>query len=324
MPDPPQHDDPAKTLDYHYLPILAQRQEKTADRSSSSLAGAKRPDTVDVEESDGPEEVRHFDHLLTFPDEIAPVFEGLLEEQEQRRLLDHVRNREVTRVLDRLNDESDVAIRERQESDILLDRMANTRLDAVQRKLFEAVKVGFEELHAELDEAKERLRLNTEKLHQVQVDADIERDQLMVDFHSRMDRVSESLQHLSEHRLKEDLAARQTIPAPILEVWRLVNDAKDIWPPMFEEHCHRLLPLEHSDLNDIDNSVAQQKIRHDLEELLAAIHSEVQDRIAEEKAQAAKAKALTDALTRGLRTMNASSVLPSLRPPAAAAPEVDH
>ena len=44
-----------------------------------------------------------------------------------------------------------------------------------------AVKVGFEELHAELDEAKERLRLNTEKLHQVQVDADIERDQLMVD-----------------------------------------------------------------------------------------------------------------------------------------------
>ena len=83
MPDPPQHDDPAKTLDYHYLPILAQRQEKTADRSSSSLAGAKRPDTVDVEESDGPEEVRHFDHLLTFPDEIAPVFEGLLEEQDR-------------------------------------------------------------------------------------------------------------------------------------------------------------------------------------------------------------------------------------------------
>jgi len=114
----------------------------------------------------------HFDHLLTFPEEIAPVFDMLRDEHEERRLLDHVRNREATRYLERLNDELDAAQRERQESDILLDKINNTRLDALQKKLVRLITKGFRELHEELDEACERMRVNTEKLHQLEVDAE--------------------------------------------------------------------------------------------------------------------------------------------------------
>jgi len=92
----------------------------------------------------------HFDHLLTFPEEIAPVFDMLRDEHEERRLLDHVRNREATRYLERLNDELDAAQRERQESDILLDKINNTRLDALQKKLVRLITKGFRELHEEL------------------------------------------------------------------------------------------------------------------------------------------------------------------------------
>lgn len=65
----------------------------------------------------------------------------------------------------------------------------------------------------------------------------------------------------SELRLKEDLAARATIPAPVLEVWRLLADEKDVWEGLALENRERLLPLEHSDLNDIESSVAQKRIR---------------------------------------------------------------
>ena len=128
----------------------------------------------------------HFDHLLTFPEEIAPVFDMLRDEHEERRLLDHVRNREATRYLERLNEELDVAQRERQESDILLDKINNTRLDALQKKLVRLINKGFQELHEELDDAKERMRINTEKLHQLEVDAEIERKQLMRHFHEQV------------------------------------------------------------------------------------------------------------------------------------------
>ena len=66
----------------------------------------------------------------------------------------------------------------------------------------------------------------------------------------------------------------------------------------------RLLPLEHSDLNDIESSVAQKKIRQEIQDLLEAINTEVTARIEEEKAQAAKARSLTDALSRGLKIVN--------------------
>ena len=49
-----------------------------------------------------PGEVSHFDHLLSFPQEIAPVFDSLTAEQEDRRIFDYVRNREVGRNLERV------------------------------------------------------------------------------------------------------------------------------------------------------------------------------------------------------------------------------
>ena len=103
----------------------------------------------------------------------------------------------------------------------------------------------------------------------------------------------------------------------------------------------RCLPLEHSDLNDIEKSVAQAQIRLELlllyskyqhlnlnpkpqmclhragwegangpgsdgrkeiADLVANIMKETEERIAEEKAQAAKARALTDALSRSPNT----------------------
>lgn len=45
------------------------------------------------------------------------------------------------------------------------------------------------------------------------------------------------------------------------------------------------MPLEHSDLNDIERSVAQQRIRQEISELLAAIQEETRARIEEEKSQ---------------------------------------
>ena len=45
------------------------------------------------------------------------------------------------------------------------------------------------------------------------------------------------------------------------KVWRLLNDEKDVWEGQALENRERLLPLEHSDLNDIESSVAQKRIR---------------------------------------------------------------
>ena len=78
----------------------------------------------------------------------------------------------------------------------------------------------------------------------------------------------------SQLRLKEDLAARATIPAPVLEVWRLLADEKDVWEGLALENRERLLPLEHSDLNDIESSVAQKRIRQVNESKFCAMCSE--------------------------------------------------
>ena len=76
----------------------------------------------------------------------------------------------------------------------------------------------------------------------------------------------------SELRLKEDLAARATIPAPVLEVWRLLADEKDVWEGLALENRERLLPLEHSDLNDIESSVAQKRIRQVVHDCTCALN----------------------------------------------------
>lgn len=47
----------------------------------------------------------------------------------------------------------------------------------------------------------------------------------------------------------------------LLQVWRILNDEKDVWEGQALENRERLLPLEHSDLNDIESSVAQKRIR---------------------------------------------------------------
>lgn len=44
-------------------------------------------------------------------------------------------------------------------------------------------------------------------------------------------------------------------------MWRSLNDEKDVWEGQALENRERLLPLEHSDLNDIESSVAQKRIR---------------------------------------------------------------
>jgi len=46
------------------------------------------------------------------------------------------------------------------------------------------------------------------------------------------------------------------------------------------------------------------RIRQEISDLLAAIALETRERIEEEKSQAAKARALTDALTHGLQIVN--------------------
>jgi hypothetical protein len=52
---------------------------------------------------------------------------------------------------------------------MLIDKLNITRLDAMQRKLVRQIESGFQALQEELDEAKERLRIATEKLYQQEV-----------------------------------------------------------------------------------------------------------------------------------------------------------
>ena len=135
-------------------------------------------------------------------------------------------------------------------------------------------------------QAKERLRLATEKLYQNEVDAEIALEQMKEEVTLGMDVASAQLETDSNMRLETDTVARETIPAPILEVWRIINDEKDIWEGLSLGSRERLLPLEHSDLNDIESSLAQKRIYQELADLLAAILKETHDRIEEEKVQA--------------------------------------
>eukprot|EP00283_Hemiselmis_rufescens_P003058 CAMPEP_0173425832 /NCGR_PEP_ID=MMETSP1357-20121228/5446_1 /TAXON_ID=77926 /ORGANISM="Hemiselmis rufescens, Strain PCC563" /LENGTH=294 /DNA_ID=CAMNT_0014389357 /DNA_START=37 /DNA_END=921 /DNA_ORIENTATION=- len=248
--------------------------------------------------------VDKFGHLLRFPEEIAPVYEELTQEQRDRRRLDAQRVEKNIDYLDQINVGLDVNIKGRIESDMLIDKLNTTRLDAMQRKLVRQIETGFQTLQEELDEAKERLRIATEKLYQQEVDAEVALREMRSEITLEMDNVQESILHQSVARQKADEEARAAVPAPIVEVWRILSDERDIMQEAQRENRERCLPLEHSDLNDIESSVAQQKIRQEMRELVQAIEQETIDRIAEEKAQAARARALTDALQQGLKIVN--------------------
>eukprot|EP00293_Proteomonas_sulcata_P000682 CAMPEP_0184322866 /NCGR_PEP_ID=MMETSP1049-20130417/127021_1 /TAXON_ID=77928 /ORGANISM="Proteomonas sulcata, Strain CCMP704" /LENGTH=273 /DNA_ID=CAMNT_0026644151 /DNA_START=51 /DNA_END=869 /DNA_ORIENTATION=- len=245
-----------------------------------------------------------FDHLLTFPDEIAPVFNDLGDEQRERRKLDQVRVDRNIMYIDRLNEALDVDIKERIESDQLIEKLNISRLDTMQRKLVFQIEAGYKALQEELDDAKERLRVATEKLYQTEVDAEIQLAQMREYIMGQMDLRQEELLYQSQVRVQEDLELRQTFPAPVLEVWRVLADEKDVMEGVAMLARERCLPLEHSDLNDIENSVAQKTIREEISELVTNIEKETRERIEEEKAQAAKTRALTDMLSRGLKVVN--------------------
>ena len=67
-----------------------------------------------------------FGKLLKFPEDIAPVFDDLSGEQKERRLLDFVRNLNVVRHLNAINDQLDIASAERRESDVLLEKLSRS------------------------------------------------------------------------------------------------------------------------------------------------------------------------------------------------------
>jgi len=127
-----------------------------------------------------------FSHLLKFPDEMVPVYEELADEQDERRRLDAVRIQNII-YIDRINDALDVDVKERIVSDQLIEQLAISRLDSMQRKLVAQIEAGFKALQDELDEAKERLRIATEKLYQQEVDAEILLEQMKVDMTVQMD-----------------------------------------------------------------------------------------------------------------------------------------
>jgi hypothetical protein len=106
------------------------------------------------------------------------------------------------------------------------------------------------------------------------VDAEVALVEMKEKITLEMDKVQEAILHQSVARQDADEASRAAVPAPILEVWRILSDERDILQEAQRENRERCLPLEHSDLNDIESSVAQQTIRQELKELLHAIHVE--------------------------------------------------
>lgn len=101
---------------------------------ASTVASTNAP----VEGSDsslGSQKRDPFSHLLKFPEEMEPVYEDLADEQQERRQLDAVRIQKNIMYLDRINDELDIDVKERIESDQLIEKLAISRLDNMQRKL---------------------------------------------------------------------------------------------------------------------------------------------------------------------------------------------
>jgi hypothetical protein len=131
--------------------------KKGEEAAGGSLAStmASAPPAPDSDSSMGSQKRDPFSHLLKFPEEMEPVYEELYEEQQERRQLDQVRITKNIMYLDRINDALDVDVKERIESDMLIDKLAISRLDAMQRKLVAQIEAGFKALQDELDEVRD-------------------------------------------------------------------------------------------------------------------------------------------------------------------------
>ena len=71
-------------------------------------------------------------------------------EQKDRRKLDAFRIEKNIIYLDSINVQLDIAVKERLESDQLIDKLSTTRLDSMQRKLVRQVAAEFESSHARI------------------------------------------------------------------------------------------------------------------------------------------------------------------------------
>jgi len=98
---------------------------RPAEGSDSSLGSQKRDP---------------FSHLLKFPEEMEPLYDNLADEQQERRQLDAVRIQKNIMYIDRINDALDIDVKERIESDQLIEKLAISRLDNMQRKLVAQVR----------------------------------------------------------------------------------------------------------------------------------------------------------------------------------------
>lgn len=74
------------------------------------------------------------------------MYEELYEEQQERRQLDQVRVTKNIIYIDRINVALDVDVKERIESDQLIEKLAISRLDNMQRKLVTQIEAGFKAL----------------------------------------------------------------------------------------------------------------------------------------------------------------------------------
>lgn len=78
------------------------------------------------------------------------MYEELYEEQQERRQLDQVRVTKNIIYIDRINVALDVDVKERIESDQLIEKLAISRLDNMQRKLVAQIEAGFKALQVRL------------------------------------------------------------------------------------------------------------------------------------------------------------------------------
>ena len=122
--------------------------------SLASTVASALPPAPESDSSMGSQKRDPFSHLLKFPEEMEPVYEELYEQQQERRQLDQVRITKNIMYLDRINDALDVDVKERIESDMLIEKLAISRLDAMQRKLVAQIEAGFKALQNELDEVR--------------------------------------------------------------------------------------------------------------------------------------------------------------------------
>ncbi len=96
------------------------------------------------------------------------------------------------------------------------------------------------------------------------MDFEIARQKLREEVRARMDGLTEDALDLSARRLDGDVALRDAIPPAVLGAHRALLDERDVRGAAHAGVRERLLPLEHSAINDVESSVAQKTIRNQL------------------------------------------------------------